>query len=154
MTTSTITPRDERESALIAKHQHDSHNSDAAIVGPLIRRSTDGKLVRLPNIGFASEYAPQVALDAYMLGQGPGSSQPVAMFYAEIAREYRNWSPSQRADAAAAALRNRANLLSSVRTNPPAPEIAHHFARVFRAIPAWAKVNRFTGPAPAAPVRT
>jgi len=88
---SPIAPHNPAEARLIEQYEHDLRNSDAAYVGPLVRRGADGKLVRLPDLPFGHTFDAQVACDLFVLGHGPGKDHGVACWWIDIARRFRSW---------------------------------------------------------------
>ena len=115
-----ITPRDERERQIVAKYENDVATRWDVTVGPLIRRKSDGKLIRMPDRTSVTRTDPQVATDAFVLGRGPGSAHGVIYCWIQTAQEFMTWSQADRAKALATALRNEevylTNLEASLRS--------------------------------------
>ena len=75
-------------------------------MGPLIRRKSDGKLIRMPNRGPITRSDPQVATDAFVLGRGPGTEYGVQLCWIETAKTFMERSQPDRLAALARAVRN------------------------------------------------
>lgn len=143
-----IAPRDEREATLIAEHARDLREKWDVRVGPLLRRRSDGKLIRLPDIESPHTYDAPSACGEFLLGRGPGRQHGVIWEWIDFARTFDSLDPERQARLALMALRNRQALLDNLVTNPPAPEDEHKFKDVYRPIPRWARIHQFTQPAP------
>ena len=114
-----ITPRDERERQIVAKYENDVATRWDVSVGPLIRRTSDGKLIRMPDRTSVTRTDPQVATDAFVLGRGPGREHGVIVCWLQTAQEFATWSQPDREAALLRALRNeevyRINVEASLR---------------------------------------
>ena len=148
-TTSPITARDEREARLIADHARDKAEQWKVIVGPLMRRRSDGKLIRLPDRHYAHTFDAAVACGEFLLGRGPGRRHGVIHEWVAFARGFDAFAPDEQTRLAALALHNEAAFVQSLVANPPAAEDAPAFAAASRPIPPWARIHRLAAPAPA-----
>lgn len=101
-----IQPRDQRERHMIECYERDLRERWDVAVGPLIRRKSDGKLIRMPNRGPITRADPQVATDAFVLGRGPGAEYGVQLCWIETAKTFMDRPQVERARALERALRN------------------------------------------------
>jgi hypothetical protein len=157
-----IAPRDEREKNLIEVYERDLRQKWDVNVGPLIRRNSDGKLIRMPDRTSPTRTDPQVATDAFVLGRGPGREHGVIYYWIECAQTFATWPQPDREAALITALRNEAVYFRNLATNPPAPEDAHKFGIVVqpptavthRPLLSYVDAEKAGKAAPDAPVRT
>jgi hypothetical protein len=146
-------PRDARERDLIDGYLQAVATTWDRTPGPPIRRTGDGKLIRLPDITMPHTYDMQVGREAFVLGRGPGRAHGVISAWLAAARTFDQWPPDEQAAVAHRALHNEDAYRRSLLTNPPAPEDAPKFAGEPRPLPPWAKVRQVLGSADAPPVQ-